>query len=80
MFVEDFEKAQTAMDAIPVPVANINAVITNATELEVPVERKAWKYRDWEKNDATGLADLKVKNLVLVQTMYKEQYGVDMSE
>lgn len=44
-------------------------------EQELNNERKSWSFRDWEKQDPKGLAQMKENNITLFNKLYTDYYG-----
>ena len=63
-------------------VASLPSVQTlnNLTNKDLPEDRKGWTFKDWQKKDSKGLAEMKKNSLESFKSLYKAAFDKDYKD
>lgn len=70
----NYDATEKALNAIK-PYTPVNSQLKTAEGNEDP--KAKWSFKDWQKNDPTGLSALKNSDFEKFKSLYKLEYGVD---
>jgi ATP-dependent Clp endopeptidase proteolytic subunit ClpP len=74
-----FDKDPETTKAIVASLPSIQT-LNNLTNKDLPEDRKGWTFKDWQKKDSKGLAEMKKNSLESFKSLYKPAYDKDYKD